>query len=64
MFQAWLVKITKIAAHSAPSVEPGKSLRKKVTVKERKPKIGTDCSTSRMGISAISARRLFAASVA
>ena len=27
MFQAWLVKIAKIAAHSAPSVEPGNKLQ-------------------------------------
>ena len=42
MFQAWLVKIAKIAASSAPNVLPGKRPRKKVTVKERKPRIGTD----------------------
>ncbi len=64
MFQAWLVKIAKIAASSAPSVLPGKRPRKNVTVKERKPRIGTDWSTSSTGISTISARRLLAASVA
>ena len=37
MFQACEVKIAKIAAHSAPRIEPGKSPRKKVTVKDRKP---------------------------
>ena len=42
MFQAWLVKIAKIAAHSAPSTLPGKRPRKKVTVNERNPRIGTD----------------------
>ncbi len=64
MFQAWLVKIAKIAASSAPRVFPGKRPRKKVTVKERKPRIGTDWRTSRIGISTISALRLFAARVA
>ncbi len=34
MFQAWLVKMAKIAAHSAPSTLPGNSDRKKTTVKE------------------------------
>jgi hypothetical protein len=58
------VNIAKTAAHSAPKIEPGKRPRKKVTVKERKPRIGTDCRTSRIGIRTISARRLFAASVA
>ena len=64
MFQAWLVKIAKMQAISAPSVEPGNRPRKNVTVKDRKPRIGTDCSTSSSGISTVSARRLFAASVA
>ena len=30
MFQAWLVKIAKIAAHSAPSTLPGNSAMKKI----------------------------------
>ena len=64
MFQAWLVKMAKIAASSAPIVLPGKRPRKNVMVKDRKPRIGTDCRMSRMGISTISARRLLAASVA
>ena len=64
MFQAWLVKIAKIAAHSAPSIEPGNSPRKNVTVKDRKPRIGTDCKTSSSGMRTISARRLLAARVA
>ena len=64
MFQAWLVKIAKTAASSAPIVLPGKRSRKKVTVKERKPRIGTDCRMSSTGIRIISARRLLAASVA
>jgi hypothetical protein len=33
MFQAWLVKIAKIAASSGPSVLPRKSEMKKTTVK-------------------------------
>ncbi len=56
--------MAKIAAHSAPKIEPGNRPRKKVTVNDRKPRIGTDCSTSSSGIKIISARRLFAASVA
>ena len=64
MFQAWLVKMAKIAASSAPSVLPGKRPRKKVTVNERKPRIGTDCRMSSSGMRIISARRLLAASVA
>ena len=64
MFQAWLVKMAKIAASSAPSVFPGKRPRKKVTVKDRKPRTGTDWRMSRTGISTISQRRLLAASVA
>ena len=64
MFQAWLVKMTKTAAHSAPSTLPGNRPRKKVTVNERKPRIGTDWRMSSTGISTISARRLLAASVA
>ena len=64
MFQAWLVKIAKMAASSAPMVLPGKRLRKKVTVKERNPRIGTDCRISSSGMRIISARRLLAASVA
>jgi len=63
MFQAWLVKIAKMAAHSGPRAL-GNAPVKTVTVKERKPSTGTDCSTSRMGMSTISARRLLAASVA
>ncbi len=64
MFQAWLVKIAKMAAISAPRTLPGNRLRKNVTVKDRKPRIGTDCRTSSNGISTTSARRLLAASVA
>ena len=64
MFQAWLVKIAKMAASSAPIVLPGKRLRKKVTVNERKPRIGTDWRMSSTGIRIISARRLLAARVA
>ena len=42
MFQAWLVKIAKIAASSTPRMRPGNSPMKKVTVKVRNPRIGTD----------------------
>ena len=63
MFQAWLVKIAKIAASSSPSTRPGNRRRKNTTVKLRKPRIGTDCSMSSSGISTSPARRLFAAAV-
>ncbi|VWM15208.1 hypothetical protein BLA6992_05615 [Burkholderia lata] len=63
MFHAWLVKIAKIAASSAPSTRLGNSARKNVTVNEMKPSTGTDCRMSRIGISTMPARRLFAASV-
>ena len=61
MFQAWLVKIAKIAAHSAPSVEPGNSAEEKSHREGQKPRIGTDCSTSSSGTRTRSARRLLAA---
>ena len=64
MFQAWLVKIAKIAANSAPSTRPGASAMKNTTVTEMKPRIGTDCRMSSSGTSMRSARRLLAASVA
>jgi hypothetical protein len=64
MFQAWLVKMTKTEASSAPSTRPGKRCRKKTVVKVRKPRIGTDWRMSRMGISTMPARRDLAASVA
>ena len=64
MFQAWLVKITKMQANSAPRTRPGNSDRKKVVVKVRNDRIGTDCSTSRIGTSTRPARRLFAAQTA
>ncbi len=35
MFQAWLVKMAKMAAHSAPIIRPGNSARKNVTVNDR-----------------------------
>ena len=35
MFQAWLVKIAKIAASSGPSALPGNSETKNTTVNER-----------------------------
>ena len=64
MFQAWLVKMTKTTASSAPMTWPGKRPRKKVTVKVRKPKIGRDWRMSRMGTITMPARRLLAANVA
>src|SRR6266700_1183493 len=64
MFHACEVKIAKIAAHSTPSSRPGKSAINPVTVIERKPRIGTDCSTSRAGMRIFSADRLLAASAA
>ena len=64
MFQAWLVKIAKIAANSAPSTRPGASDMKNTTVIEMKPRIGTDCRMSRIGTSSFSARALLAAQVA
>ena len=64
MFQAWLVKIAKMAANSAPSTRPGASAMKKTTVIEMKPRIGTDCRMSRSGTRSRSARRLRAANVA
>ena len=64
MFQAWLVKMAKMAASSAPSTWPGNRLRKKTTVKVRKPRIGTDCRMSRTGTNTRPARRLLAAQVA
>src|SRR5271155_1222945 len=35
MFQAWLVKMAKIAASSAPSTRPGNRLMKNTTVNDR-----------------------------
>jgi hypothetical protein len=35
MFQAWLVKMAKMAASSGPRTFPGNSETKKTTVKER-----------------------------
>jgi hypothetical protein len=42
MFQAWLVKIAKIAASSRPSTCPGNRFMKNTTVKVKNPRIGTD----------------------
>src|SRR5450759_3109027 len=64
MFQAWLVKIAKIAASSSPITLPGNRLMKNTTVKVRKPRIGTDWRMSRIGTITSPARRLFAAAVA
>ena len=48
MFQAWLVKIAKIAAHSGPSKLPGNSRIQPVTVMVRKLLIGIDCRMARI----------------
>src|ERR1700733_8053814 len=64
MFQAWLVKMAKIAANSAPKTRPGASDMKNTTVIEMKPKIGTDWRMSRMGTNSLPARSLLAAQVA
>lgn len=64
MFQAWLVKMAKTAASSAPSTFPGARDMKNTTVTEMKPRIGTDWRMSSSGISTRSARRLLAAQVA
>ncbi len=63
MFHAWLVKMRKMQASSAPATLPGVSDRKNTMVME-KPRIGRDCNMSSSGTSTTSARRLFAASVA
>jgi len=64
MFQAWLVKIAKMAAYSAPSTRPGASSMKNTTVTEMKPRIGTDCRMSSSGTRMRSAYLFFAANVA
>ncbi len=64
MFQAWLVKMAKIATSSAPATRPGVSERKKTMVIEMNPSTGTDCRMSSSGTSTISALRLLAARVA
>src|ERR1700691_4167724 len=64
MFHAWLVKIAKIDANSAPSTRPGASDMKNTKVIEMNPRIGTDCRISRIGTSNLPARSLFAAQVA
>ncbi len=61
MFQAWLVKMAKIAASSSPMTRPGNRPRKKAVVKLRKPRMGTDCRMSSSGTITRPARRLFAA---
>ena len=63
MFHACDVKIAKIAAHSNPSSECGNSAMNAVTVIDRKPRTGTDCKMSSVGISTFSARRDRAAAV-
>ena len=41
MFQAWAVKMAKMAAASTPISLPGNRPMKKVTVKVKKPSTGT-----------------------
>jgi hypothetical protein len=55
--------MAKIDASSAPRTLPGASAMKKLTVIERKPRIGTDWRMSRIGMRSSSARRLRAATV-
>src|SRR5579883_361320 len=63
MFHAWEVKIAKMAAHSGPSKLPGNKPIKTATVTDKKPRIGTDCKTSIIGMMRRPARRLLAAQV-
>ena len=55
-------KMAKIAASSTPMTLPGNRAMKPTTVKDRKPRMGTDCRMSKSGTSNRSARRLLAAS--
>ena len=64
MFQAWLVKMAKTQASSAPNTRPGDSDRNQTTVTDRKPRIGTDCRMSSSGTSKMPARGFLAAQVA
>lgn len=64
MFQACDVKIAKTDAASTPSMLCGKSVSHRLSVTDKKPRTGTDCSTSRTGNSTFSARRSRAAAVA
>ncbi len=64
MFQAWLVKMAKTQASSAPNIRPGDSDRNHTTVTDRKPRIGTDCRMSSNGTSRVPARGFLAAQVA
>ncbi len=61
MFHTCPVKMAKIAAHSTPSRLPGNSAMKPVTVADRNPSTGTDCSTSSAGGMKARAVRFFAA---
>ena len=64
MFQAWAVKMAKIAASSTPNSLVGKRPMKKVTVNVRKPRTGIDWRMSSIGMITSSALRLLAARVA
>ena len=59
MFQAWLVKMAKMQASSAPNIRPGERLKNQTTVTEMKPRIGTDCRISSNGTSKRSGARTF-----
>ena len=64
MFQACEVKMAKIAAHSTPSRLPGNSAMKGAMAMAWKPRMGTDCRMSSIGIMAFSAVRNLAAMAA
>ena len=59
MFHACDVKMAKMAAHSTPSRLPGKKAMNGAIAIAWKPRMGTDCSTSSIGIITFSAARYF-----
>src|SRR5256885_15320526 len=63
MFQAMLVKIRNTTASSIPIGLPWKVATKNTSAAGKKPRIGTDCRTSRTG-SMITEAFLFVAAVA
>jgi len=63
MFQAMLVKIRNTTASSIPTGLPWNVATKNTSAAGKKPRIGTDCKTSRTG-SMITAAFLFVAAVA
>src|SRR3989442_12412722 len=62
MFQAMLVKIRNTTASSIPAGLPWNVATKNTSAAGKKPRIGTDCRTSRTG-SMITAAFLFVAAV-